>query len=396
MYVTRPLSLYKDNPEALEIFPPEGPYSGYLLIQDAEGEEEARSSGSWLVGLFKDTTRCRTLPFPQDKLLKVEYTSGSGEDSHTVTNKTFFIPVLGQPLSSNLYYVVKAQGKNKGLVHTCSREEDVTTFCLCTCINDVKPIRFSSSNIYQQMKIIKRQNGGFKAESTVSDGFPPDFLRVKGWRVHTSDLPGKRKLAHVDGLNVCLRSKTPDFDFPMSQKSSSTVTVGEWYCPFLFIREIGGLKDPESQMKESLFYRMKLEQQWVEISNAENYHRSVYVPVRTSFSKEEALIGDGKYMVNESDVADGMLVLRGRNEFGTLVGVGLSQEIIEKMRNEQGGGRQEEDQVSVKRVFECENNGWTKFGCYVLEERYVLRRMDGTVVLTYIFKDPHQIKPKWE
>ncbi|CAN6448625.1 unnamed protein product [Victoria cruziana] len=395
MYVTRPLSLYKGNPEALEVSPPEGPYSGYLVIQDAEGEE-ASSDGNWLLGLFKDTTSCRKLPFPQDKLLSVQYTSGSGEHSHTVTNKTFFIPVLGRPLSSNLYYVVKARGKNKGLVHTCSREEDATTFCFCTCINDEKPIRFSSSNTYQQMKIIKRQHGGFKAESTASDGFPPDFLRTKGWRIRTSHLPGKKKLAHVDGLDVCLRSKTPDFDFPMSQKGSSTVTVGEWYCPFLFIREFGALMNPENQMKESLLYRMRLEQQWVEIFSVQNHHKSIYAPVKTSFRTEEALIGEDKYTVTESDMTDGMLVLRGRTEFGTLVGMGLSQEIIEKMRNEQGRARQEEDQVTVKRVFECENNDWVNFGCYVLEERYVLRRMDGTVMLTYIFRDHRQIKSKWE
>ncbi|XP_031481573.1 uncharacterized protein LOC116251436 [Nymphaea colorata] len=394
MYVTRPLSLYKENPEALKVPPPEGPYSGYLLIHDADqGEEEAaRSRQSWLQALFKDKTKCRTLPFPQDKLLKVEDATGSS----SITNKASFIPVLGQPLSSNLYYVVKADGLDKGLVYTCSTEEDTTTTCLCTCINDVEPIRFRSRNIYQQMKIIKRLHGGFRAESTVSHGFPPRFLRVERWCARTSDLPGKRKLAHVDGLNVHLRSKTPDFDFPMSQKISSAITVGEWYCPFLFIREIGGLENPESQMKESLFYSMRLEQQWVEIFSAENYHRSVYVPVRTSFRKEEALIGEGRYIVNESDVTDGMLVLKGWNGCGTIVGVGLSEEIVEKMRNEQGGGGQGEDQVSVKMVFECENNGWMKFGCYVLEERYVLRRMDGTVVLTYIFRDPHQIKPKWE
>ena len=39
-------------------------------------------------------------------------------------------------------------------------------------------------------------------------------------------------------------------------------------------------------------------------------------------------------------------------------------------------------QVSLKRVEEFEGTGqWSKFGCYVLVERFVLKRMDGSLVL---------------
>ena len=36
MYVTRPLSMYRGQPEALSFAPPEGPKSGYLVIFNEE------------------------------------------------------------------------------------------------------------------------------------------------------------------------------------------------------------------------------------------------------------------------------------------------------------------------------------------------------------------------
>jgi hypothetical protein len=51
----------------------------------------------------------------------------------------------------------------------------------------------------------------------------------------------------------------------------------------------------------------------------------------------------------------------------------------------------------VKRVEEFGGDGgWKKFGCYVLVERFVLRRMDGSLVLTNDFKHTHQVRSKWE
>ena len=43
-----------------------------------------------------------------------------------------------------------------------------------------------------------------------------------------------------------------------------------------------------------------------------------------------------------------------------------------------------------------DGGGWKRFGCYVLVERFVLRTMDGSVVLTYDFKHTHHIRSKWE
>ena len=106
MYVTRPLSMYKRNPSALSLPPPEGPNSGILIIQDEEAESTC------CFGLFK-SDQVEDLPFPQNKNLKVRYTTSGGaanihgdthaHNTHTVThtNRVIFIPALNQPLSSN-------------------------------------------------------------------------------------------------------------------------------------------------------------------------------------------------------------------------------------------------------------------------------------------------------
>ena len=38
---------------------------------------------------------------------------------------------------------------------------------------------------------------------------------------------------------------------------------------------------------------------------------------------------------------------------------------------------------------------WHKFACYVLVERFVLKRMDGSLALTCEFRHTDKIKAKW-
>lgn len=108
MYVTRPLSLFRNSPSSLSIEPQEGPYSGFLVITD----EEAEAADTYCWGACK-LRGIKRLPFPQDKILSVVHSSDIEE---TVVTKVWFIPVLDQPLSSNLYYVVRAKGRYKGYV----------------------------------------------------------------------------------------------------------------------------------------------------------------------------------------------------------------------------------------------------------------------------------------
>lgn len=106
MYVTRPLSMYRKSPSTLSIKPPDAPHSGYMVITDEEAE--SKDTSCW--GLCK-RGKVKKLPFPQDKILTIVYTSDYQE---ATTTKVWFIPVLDQPLSSNCYYVIRANGRHKG------------------------------------------------------------------------------------------------------------------------------------------------------------------------------------------------------------------------------------------------------------------------------------------
>ncbi|XP_077236560.1 uncharacterized protein LOC143878130 [Tasmannia lanceolata] len=360
MYVTRPLSLYRKSPEAAVMSPPEGPNSGYLVLFDEESEAEAT---------------IRDLPFPQNKILTVKYTKSQGKTQHTHSDKVLFIPVMDQPLSSNRYYVIRADGKHQGKASTCSREEDIGTCCFCNYVRDVKPPPLTHMNIYQQVEIVPRRlSGYFTAKSVAQDGFPPEFLRRKGWRVYTST-PRDCQLGEAHGINVSLRICLPDFNFPISNKRSSSMVVGKWYCPFMFFGEEGSLKD---QMKKSLFYEMSMEQLWEEVHMCENDgSQGNFVEVNASVRREIAWL-HGEEAVQEDYLA-----------------------IVERMRWEEVRGgwvEGKEMDVKVERVeeFGGGGGGWKKFACYVLVERFVLRRMDGSVVLTYDFRHTHRAQCKWE
>lgn len=106
MYVTRSLSYYKKNPEALSL-PPDGPNSGYLVIKDSESETYC------CFGLCKNY-EIMDLPLPQNKKLTIRYEMSNGQSTSVNRDSVMFIPVLNKPLSSNQYYAIKTQGKNKG------------------------------------------------------------------------------------------------------------------------------------------------------------------------------------------------------------------------------------------------------------------------------------------
>ncbi|XP_077236655.1 uncharacterized protein LOC143878236 [Tasmannia lanceolata] len=396
MYVTRPLSLYRKSPEAAVMSPPEGPNSGYLVLFYEESEAEATSC--W--GTCKDN-RIRDLPFPQNKILTVKYIKSQGKTQHTHSDKVLFIPVMDQPLSSNRYYVIRADGKHQGKASTCSREEDIGTCCFCNYVRDVKPPPLTHMNIYQQVEIVPRGrlSGYFTAKSVAQDGFPPEFLRRKGWRVYTST-PRDCQLGEAHGINVSLRMCLPDFNFPISNKRSSSMVVGKWYCPFMFFGEEGSLKD---QMKKSLFYEMSMEQLWEEVHMCENDgSQGNFVEVNASVRRELAWLHGEEAVQEDAHVVDGMRWFRPlKHEGGGGLGVGLSLAIVERMRWEEVRGgwvEGKEMDVKVERVeeFGGGGGGWKKFACYVLVERFVLRRMDGSVVLTYDFRHTHRAQCKWE
>ncbi|KAL1332734.1 hypothetical protein HN51_061519 [Arachis hypogaea] len=392
MYSTWPRSLLKKDVNALSEAPSsEGPNSGFLVLQD----EAAQSY--WFFGLLKNRNISH-FPFPQSENLTVSYTvNRGGNGSTTDYDDVMFIPVLNQPLSSNRYYVIWRKGKHQGKACTSSKEEDMRT-CLCfNFVKDVKPRPLDPFNEQQQFEIIKKSSG-FHAKSVAPDGFPPLFLRRKGWTVEAST-PKNYKLEEALGLNQLLRGQLPAFDFPLSNDSSGSVVIGNWYCPFMFVKEGMELKD---QMKRSVFYTLTLEQRWEKILSMKN--NSVYgskgndgVLVDVVVETEFAMVGGGKEADwGEGNGDDGVVWF----SVGREVSVGLNLVIVERMKWEQERGgwlgrNKRQERIIRDEKFEG-GIKWENFGCYVLVESFVLKRMDGSFVLTCGFRHTNQIMCKWE
>ncbi|XP_057761393.1 uncharacterized protein LOC130981746 [Arachis stenosperma] len=397
MYVTRHLSHYKKDPNALSgsLPDPEGPNSGYLVLQD----EAAQSYCCF--GLWKNNCISH-LPFPQDKNLTVTYIEGHGEDVTIDLDKVIFIPVLNQSLSSNRYYVIRRKGKHQGEACTSSKQEDMKNCLFCKCVKDVKPRPLDPFNEYQQFEIIKTRCG-FYAKPVAEDAFPPLFLRRKSWRL-CAKTPHNYTLDEALGINHSLRGQLlPTINFPLSNDRSDSVVIGKWYCPFMFVKEGMKLKD---QMKGSVFYEMTLEQRWEKIFSKKNSsigsegRNEVFVDVVV---ETELAMVDGKQAFwDEGNVDDGVLWFKSLDNVGGGVSVGLSLVIVERMKWEQERGgwlgfNNNNKQVRVTREEKFEGaQRWEDFGCFVLVESFVLKRMDGSVVVTYDFRHTHQIMCKWE
>ncbi|XP_062111121.1 uncharacterized protein LOC133822705 [Humulus lupulus] len=393
MYVTRPLSLLRRSPELLNSAPKEGPNSGYLVLFDEECETTT------CFGLCKERS-IKALPFPQNKDLTVTYTISNGQSSTTYCDDVVFVPVLDQPLSSNKYYVIRRQGKHKGEASANSTEDDMGTCCCCTYIKDVKPRPLDPLDMNQQIQIIQKRRGSFTATSVAENGFPPTFLRRKYWNLYMRT-PRHYHLDEAPGLNSSLRSQLPDLNILSNSATSGSVVVGKWYCPFTFVKELEGKLN--EQVKYSMFYEMTLEQRWDKVFEGDNVGNDMkMVSVDVFVNREEACV-DGKEAICEwGHVDDGVIWFtssgKGQDQSGRLLG--LSKLIMERIRWEEervGFTVDEfERQVNVKRTEEFDGKEWSKFGCYVLVERFVLRRVNGTVLLTLDFKHTNQIRCKWE
>ncbi|CAN0929885.1 hypothetical protein LINGRAHAP2_LOCUS37317 [Linum grandiflorum] len=384
MYVTRPLSLYRKDPSAASLPPPEGPNSGILVIQDPESQPTS------CFGLINNS-QVQNLPFPQSKNLEVRYSYQVAQNTQIEINYLVFIPAVGQPLSANRYYIIKRHGKHKGEAYTNSKEEEMTTCCFCKCIKDKKSEAFKPEghDIYQQFQISVNKtllgNDGYNAKSVAEDGFPPTFLRRDGWYLHTST-PRQFELREALGLDSKLRARLPDF----TDDHKPTV-VGKWYCPFLFIKDSD--KKVQDQVIYSRFYEMTLEQQWEPIFSCDHAGGS-HVNVDVDVETEGVRVGDAMGKNGGVD-GDGVVWFRSGEK-----NVGLSKLIVERMEweEERVGWRKKNGVVRVKKVeeFKGGRGTWKRFGYFVLIERFVLRRMDGSFVMSYEFKHLHQFRIKWE
>lgn len=295
------------------------------------------------------------MPIPQNKKLTVRYESGAAENRSVSSEDVMFIPVLNKPLSSNQFYAIKHHGKRKGQAFTCSKEEDKQTFCFCRCVRDVKPKPLDPEEPYQQFEICPydtscNAKGNFFAKSLAPDGFPPYFLRRKGWHL-LAETPKSFKLNHdALGLNAELRQQLPGFNFTPSCKSSEVVVVGKWYCPFMFIKDGTELKE---QMKRSMFYEMTLEQRWEQFFTCQNdkINEGNSVLVDVALDTEVVLIaGTNKATWDDKNAVEGVIWFRSYGKDGNeATSLGLSREIVQRMKWEQKKrwmAKSREDQTS--------------------------------------------------
>ncbi|XP_004298324.1 PREDICTED: uncharacterized protein LOC101295042 [Fragaria vesca subsp. vesca] len=377
MYVTRPLSMCRRFPDSLSLPTPEGPNSGYLVLHDQESDE------TMCFGCCKDP-EVKALPFPQNKDIIISHS----KDIHIYVA---FIPVLDKPLSASTYYVIPRHGKHKGKVYTNSKEEDMTDCCCGKTVQDVKPKPLDPSDMYQQIEIIPMKHRGyFTAKSCCFRRRSSLFFEEKRLAGHYEHIP----------------SLPTRFDFPLSKDCSEAMVVGKWYCPFLFIKE-GGMK-LKHQMKQCMFYEMRLEQRWERILDKYNEGTSSNpnaVFVDTFVQREAVFIAGSEALSDNLDrfnvADDGFMWFKSSDGAGGERRVGLSMKIVERMKWEQervGWVDGEKRKVRVERSEKFGGiGGWNRFACYVLVERFVLKRMDGSLaLLTYDFKHTHQISCKWE
>ncbi|KAF8701976.1 hypothetical protein HU200_033310 [Digitaria exilis] len=336
MYATKPLSLFKSQPEAASGPPPEGRNSGYLVVKGAADEE----TRFW--GLLPDR-RVRELPFPQNCVLKVRYTVNNGQNGTTTREEAVvFVPVPDQPLASNRYYAIIAKGKRKGLVRA----------------------PFHPADIYQQLEIVRRRRGWFTARAVAPDAFPSSILRHKYWRVYAS---GSRKfnLGEAPGLDVVLRSS-------QLAVADTAAAVGRWYSPFFLVKEAGVA--PRGQMERSAFYEVTLEQRWVPV----HQHGG-----GSKLGSRKALVGGVVEAEQESLMnsrqGDGYVWFKAAAT-GQVVGVCTS--MWERMLWEQYRGGWVDEEEDAGKVA----GGW------VLVERFVVKRLDGRVVVAFEFVHLNKVR----
>ncbi|XP_023632750.1 uncharacterized protein LOC17899061 isoform X2 [Capsella rubella] len=381
MYVTRRLSEYQRNPSELKLLPPEGPNSGIMVIQDEESQPTC-CFGSCYEG------RLKGLPFPQNVKLAATYSR-----SQTHHTPVVFIPVLDQPLSSNLYYVIQRRGKHTGKASASAKEEErVSSCCFSSYVPEAKPQQADPYDIYQQFEIHSSRPSSlyYSATSVASDGVPPYYLKRKHWSVSYST---SQDFGLVDDAKGIITKLRLDSDLTSIGKS---VVVGKWYVPFMFVME-GDVKD---QMKKSTFYSVTLQQKWEEVFFCENIRDERFEVVVDVDVETEVVKVDGQETHLRENKGDGVVwfsVLRDEKQDKK---IGLGSVVVERMKWEEEKfgwlNRGERSKIKRSERFEGGSSHWKSYRCYVLIESFELKRMDGSLVLTYEFKHVDKVNSKWD
>ncbi|GJN16265.1 hypothetical protein PR202_gb03311 [Eleusine coracana subsp. coracana] len=371
MNATRPLSAFQSHPETASRPPPDGRNSGYLVVKapDDDGEDGETCCLGTCGG-----TRVWDLPFPQNRVLTVRYTEHHGQSSTTYAHAYVFVPVPDHPLASNRYYAVVAPGSSRraGLVRACSREEDMTPCCFCRCVNDVDPTPFDPADVYQQVEIVQRRRGRFTARAVAPDGFPYFLFRKKYWRVYASK-PKSFDLGETRGLDAALRSRQLSSDVV---PAAALLAVGRWYCPFYLVKEDGVTLS--AQMERSAFYEVVLEQRWEPVhalggGGSKLASRKALIGGTVEARQESASSRHGDAYVWFRTAATGQRV-------------GLCTSVWERMRWEEYRGGWVDEEEDAEKVAGA--------GGSVLVERFLFKRMDGSVAVAFDFVHLNKVRAK--
>ncbi|CAM0872766.1 unnamed protein product [Alopecurus aequalis] len=336
MYATKPLSLFKSHPEAAARPPPEGRNSGYLVVKgDEDGDDDETCCWGQCGG-----TRVRDLPFPQDRLLTLRYTEHHGESSTTYTDSVVFVPVPDQTIASNRYYA--------------------------------RP--FDPADVYQQIEIVQRRRGRFTAKAVAADGFPHFLYRKKYWRVYASKTKNHFDLGDAPGINTALRSRQLADASLLDAIPTATpmpTAVGKWYCPFYLVKEEG--VSPSEQMGRGAFYEVVLKQNWEPVHGGSRMYSTRVLVGGNVEARQEVSSGAERH-------GDGYVWFRAAA--GQSVGVCAS--VWDRMRwEEYRGGWVDEEEEAGKVA-----------GQSVLVERFVVKRMDGSVLVAFDFVHLNKVRGK--
>ncbi|XP_010458804.1 PREDICTED: uncharacterized protein LOC104740006 [Camelina sativa] len=392
MYVTRRLSEYRKNPSELKKPPPEGPNAGVLVIQDEESLTTCCFGFCYEIFL-------RGLPFPQNAALTVRRDDG-GQNNTVHRDPVVFIPVLAQPLSSNRYYTYERCGfYSRESSNSNEREMERVTCCFCIKFNHVhrsKKPQPDPYDIHQQVVITTNSSYSrcyYYAKPVAPNALLPVSLRRQGWTIEnsTSTLQDFNLIDDAKGLNVELRSKLPGLDM--------SVVVGKWYVPFIFVKE-GDIVD---QVKISMYYNMTLHQRWEEVffyENVDNYKEyCVEVVVDVDLELKLINVEGQKINIETTNVdAKGIVWFHIKDQEGQDKKIGLRSVVVDRIESEEesfGWTKRDGNRARVKRVDRFEGGGssqWKRYKCYVLVERFELRRMDESLVLTYEFTHADKLR----
>ncbi|TVU06058.1 hypothetical protein EJB05_49249, partial [Eragrostis curvula] len=233
--------------------------------------------------------------------------------------------------------------------------------CFCRSIKDTKPRPFDPADVYQQIEIVQKRPGKFTARVVAPDGFPHFLYRKKYWRVFAS-MPKNFDLGEARGIDAAVRPRQlADVSLVEAFSAPMNSAVGKWYCPFYLIQEDGRRS------------------RWTAACSTSGGEK-VDARGGSKMTSKKALISrnvEAEQEAGSSRHSDAYVWFRAAAA-GQKVGVGTS--VLERMRTKGGWVDNEE------------NDGNVAAGRLVLVERFVVKRMDGTVVVAFDFAHLNKIK----